>query len=112
MLVACIAWVWSRGTSEVSSITVNGIVIDLGDAAQLTKNADHWRRMYTVNYRQSQTLDARTESIAAWLPKSVDGDGIESQIRSIAESTGLTVLAVKQGDRHVGTRVGGARGTM
>ena len=82
------------------------VMIDLNDAAALIENADQWRQLYTVNFRTSQAVDQRIRSIASWLPESVDWPSTENEIRSIGESAGLTFLTIKQGDRHVGTRVG------
>ena len=105
-LILCIAWVWSISRIEVATIQYNGRDIDLRDAAALIENADQWRRLYTVNYQQSQGLDQRAESIALWLPRSVDWATTQHDIRSIGETAGISILSIKPGERHVGTRVG------
>ncbi len=106
LLIIGIAWIWSWNSNRTASIEYEGTVVDLNDAAALLENADQWRQLYTVNYRQSQMVDKRAQSIASWLPKSVDWPKTENELRSIGDSTGLAILAIQRGEVHVGTRVG------
>lgn len=106
VLILGTAWIWSWNSNHADSIEYEGTVVDLNDAAALLENAEQWRQLYTVNYRQSRVVDDRSQSIASWLPTSVDWTKTENDIRLIADSTGLSILAIQSGDVHVGTRVG------
>jgi Tfp pilus assembly protein PilO len=105
-LIVCTAWVCSYNRVEVATIQFNGANIDLREASTLVENADQWRLLYTVNYQKTQTVDQRVDSIATWLPRSVDWSEAQDDIHSIAESVDLSIVAIKRGDDHVGTRVG------
>lgn len=101
-----IGWMLSYNQSDVSQIEFGGTVVNLGDARELIENAKQWRQQYTVDYLTSQDIDELVESISMWLPKSVDWSSAEQDIRSIAATTEMTILAIEQGDHHVGKRVG------
>ncbi len=105
-LMLGIGWVWSFNQSEVLQIECGGTVVNLDDARGLIENANQWRQQYTVGYTESQDIDKLVKSISMWLPKSVDWSTAERDIRSIGTTTEMTILAIEQGDHHVGKRVG------
>lgn len=105
-LIGCIALAWSQNRVDVATIQYDGKVIDIRDAASLIEHAGRWRQLYTINYLESQSIDRRVESIESWLPISVDWPNTQQEIQSIGAATGLSILSIKRGDQHIGTRVG------
>jgi hypothetical protein len=84
----------------------NGNNEDLVDAVRLLEDADNWRQKYVVYADESEKLKQRKQAIAQWLPLSADWTKIDERVRSLAAEAGVDVVALRQLDRHVGSRVG------
>ncbi len=105
-LVVLIVWIGSQRRTDAATITQGETEIDINQAAALIQNADQWRQLYTENYRKSQAVAARIETIRQWLPQSVDWTTVEADIQSIGEANDLTITALKRGGDYKGKRVG------
>jgi hypothetical protein len=101
-----IVWVSQAAWQDNEQLEMNGVVVDLKDAALLAGSADQWRSEYTIAYRQSEETDHRIQRIREWLPTKVDWQTVEGELRTTAASSNLKATSVFKGAVGLGERAG------
>ncbi len=76
------------------------------EALEVLRHAESWRDVHDQNLVSYRQTVQRIESIAQWLPERADFDGLNHQLRELADAHQCKLLALENTETSVGSRVG------
>lgn len=87
-------------TSEFSS----GVCVE--EAIELLRSADDWRSVHHEKSLANEKLKSIIDSLASWIPETVDSDELHAKLESLSETNGLKLVSFEYQHCVVGSRVG------
>jgi hypothetical protein len=104
VLAFAIGWVWS-GAGAMNGESKHDARL-LQESTLVLGHADLLREHYQQCLRHQESLKRRADAIGQWLPASIHWETTSAEIRNLADSLGLEVIALDREGKSVGSRLG------
>ncbi len=101
---AAIVHVYRFDSMGNSSEFSSGVSVE--EAIEVLRHADEWQNVYREKTLENEQLNVSIESLASWIPESVDSNEVRIKLESLTDTNGLELVEFTYQHSVVGSRVG------